>query len=185
MAISDNGARGNGAMAKGKGKIGVGPLSHSATHLLHRVLQRALDFHTEATGPTGLTQRQFAVLSAAGGADGMSQSELVRATGIDRSTLADLVARMLSKGLLQRERSAADARANTVRLSDTGRAALAQSSGPSADADAKLLGLLSPKRRGTLMKALAALGEAPKASKGGKAEKKKKKKSKKPPRLEA
>jgi DNA-binding MarR family transcriptional regulator len=171
-------------MAKGKGKSGAGTLSGSATHLLHRVLQRALDFHTEAAGSSGLTQRQFAVLAAAGGADGLSQSELVRATGIDRSTLADLVARMLGKGLLQRERSASDARANTVRLSSAGRAALEKTATPAAAADAKLLGLLAPKKREAFLKSLAVLAETPKA-KGGKGEKKKKKKSKKAPRPEA
>src|SRR5208337_4042154 len=94
-----------GVMAK-KQKAADGGLSQSVTHLLHRVLQLALDFHAEAAGPTGLTQRQYTVLAAAGVADGVSQSDLVRATGIDRSTLADLVARMITKGLLERERSA-------------------------------------------------------------------------------
>ena len=52
-------------MAK-KQKGADGGLSHSVTHLLHRVLQLALDFHAEASGPTGLTQRQYTVLAAAG-----------------------------------------------------------------------------------------------------------------------
>lgn len=69
-------------MAK-KQKAADGGLSQSVTHLLHRVLQLALDFHAEAAGPTGLTQRQYTVLAAAGVADGVSQSDLVRATGID------------------------------------------------------------------------------------------------------
>src|SRR4029077_12363666 len=132
-----------------------GGLSQSVTHLLHRVLQLALDFHAEASGPSGLTQRQFTVLAAAGAADGVSQSDLVRATGIDRSTLADLVARMLAKGLLERERSATDARANTVRLSPAGRAALDAGAAPAAAADTRLLGLLSPKKRETFLKTLA------------------------------
>ena len=53
-------------MAKGKGKSKgePAPLAASATHLLHRALQLALDFHAEAAGPGGLTQRQYAVLSA-------------------------------------------------------------------------------------------------------------------------
>jgi len=44
-------------MAK-KQKSVDGGLSQSATHLLHRVLQLALDYHAEASGPAGLTQRQ-------------------------------------------------------------------------------------------------------------------------------
>ncbi|MGI9170300.1 MAG: MarR family winged helix-turn-helix transcriptional regulator, partial [Caulobacteraceae bacterium] len=86
-----------------------------------------------------------------------TQNALVRATGIDRSTLADLVGRLLAKGLLARERSAADARANTVRLSDTGRAAFEAGVAPAADADARLLGLLGPKKREAFVKALGVI----------------------------
>src|SRR5579872_5638209 len=110
-------------MAKSKSKVSGAVLDASATHLLHRALQIALDFHTAAAGAAGLTQRQYAVLAAAGSDEGLSQSDLVRATGIDRSTLADLVARMTKRGLLERERSATDARANTVRVSEAGKLA--------------------------------------------------------------
>src|SRR5215472_2066822 len=150
-------------MAK-KQKGADGGLSHSVTHLLHRVLQLALDFHAEASGPAGLTQRQFTVLAAAGAGDGVSQSDLVRATGIDRSTLADLVARMISKGLLERERSATDARANTVRLSANGRAALAEGGRPAARSDTRLLNLLPQKKRDSFVKTLATLAAAADAS---------------------
>ncbi|MEO7027577.1 MAG: helix-turn-helix domain-containing protein, partial [Caulobacteraceae bacterium] len=81
-------------------------LARSPTHLLHRALQLALDLHSDAGGPAAITQRQYTVLAAASVAEGQTQNDLVRATGIDRSTLADLVARMLAKGLLQRQRSA-------------------------------------------------------------------------------
>ena len=171
-------------MAKAKGRTSTDILSGSATHLLHRALQIALDYHAEAAGTEGLTQRQFAVLAAAGASEGLTQSDLVRATGIDRSTLADLVARMIRKGLLERERSASDARANSVRLSDAGRVALAEGSGPAAEADAKFLSLLSPKKRDTFVKMLAGLSDTghtePKKAKGeAKPDKKKKKKAKK------
>jgi DNA-binding MarR family transcriptional regulator len=154
-------------MAK-KPKSADGGLSASATHLLHRVLQLALDFHADAAGPSGLTQRQYTVLAAAGAADGVSQSELVRATGIDRSTLADLVARMISKGLLERERSATDARANTVRLSDAGRVALAEGGRPATQSDQRLLQLLPPKKRESFLKTLSTLAAAADAAAGSK-----------------
>jgi DNA-binding MarR family transcriptional regulator len=147
-------------MAKSKGKVARDGLNGSVTHLLHRALQLALDYHADAAGSASLTQRQFTVLSAAAAADGLTQNDLVRATGIDRSTLADLVARMLNKGLLLRERSANDARANTVRLSDAGREALGEGAGAAADADERLLALLSPKKRETFLKTLAGLAAA-------------------------
>jgi len=183
-------------MAKGKSKVERDGLGSSPTHLLHRALQLALDFHTEAAGPAAITQRQFTVLTAAGATEGLTQNDLVRATGIDRSTLADLVARMLTKGLLERERSTTDARANTVRVTSAGRDALAAGAGAAAAADARLLALMPPKKRDAFVKNLAALAaaadaplepkiKAPKAPKLRKAaatkpESKKKKKEKKP-----
>jgi DNA-binding MarR family transcriptional regulator len=147
-------------MAKGKVRPSADALGGSVTHLLHRTLQLALDFHAEAAGAGAITQRQYTVLAAAGAHDGLTQNDLVRATGIDRSTLADLVARMLAKGLLVRERSATDARANSVRLSEAGRAALAAGTGPASAADGRLLGFLSAKKRDGFLKTLAALAHA-------------------------
>ena len=144
-------------MVKTKSRPSADALGGSVTHLLHRALQLALDYHSEAAGPGAITQRQYTVLAAAAAQDGLTQNDLVRATGIDRSTLADLVARMLVKGLLVRERSATDARANCVRLSDAGRTALAAGATPATAADSRLLGSLSAKKREGFLKALATL----------------------------
>lgn len=130
------------------GKAGsAGLLARSPSHLLHRAVQLSLEIHSEEAGPDGLTQRQFAVLEVVGGHQGLSQTDLVRLTGIDRSTLADLVARMDTKGLLVRERSTLDARAMVVRLSDEGRAALETARPHMAVADERLLALLPKAKR--------------------------------------
>lgn len=180
-------------MAKGKGKPAGGTLADSATHLLHRALQLALDFHADLAGPQGLTQRQFAVLSAAAAREGLTQSDLVRATGIDRSTLADLVARMIKKGLLARKKSESDARANAVSLTEAGRAALEDAQPKMAAVDARLLKLLSGGKRDALTGLLrdlvkggdeAAAPEAVKPPKPPKPEKVKKAKADKKPKAE-
>jgi DNA-binding MarR family transcriptional regulator len=138
-------------------------LEHSPSHLLHRALQLALDIYAEETGPDAVTQRQYAVLSAVAAHEGLTQTDLVRATGIDRSTLADLVARMIGKQLLGRERSTADARANTVRLTDAGRAAL-EAAGPRvAAADERILKLLPARRREAFLSVLLELSHAAEA----------------------
>ena len=131
-------------MAKGKSatKGGIAALDRSPSHLLHRALQRALDIYAEAFGEGGITQRQFAVLAAAEERAGATQADLVRITGIDRSTLADMARRMIDKGLLERERSTLDARANAVRLTEAGRASLADARPKMAAADARLLKLI-------------------------------------------
>lgn len=135
-------------------------LARSPSHLLHRALQHALDIYVDSAGAGAPTQRQFAVLAAVAENEGLTQTALVRATGIDRSTLAELVARMIVKGLLARERSASDARANTVRLTEAGRAALADAGPKVAEADQRILALLPPRDRDRLLSVLSALSEA-------------------------
>ena len=46
-----------------------------------------------------LTPRQFAVLITVAGDEGVSQTGIVDATGIDRSTVAEMVQRLAKKGL--------------------------------------------------------------------------------------
>ncbi|HWU51015.1 MAG TPA: MarR family transcriptional regulator [Asticcacaulis sp.] len=135
-------------------------LDDSPSHLLHRVLQIALEIYSAELGDSALSQRQYAVLSALDDAEGLTQADLVKTTGIDRSTLADLVARMAAKGLLARERSVSDGRANLVQLTDEGRAALADAAPKVAAADAKILELLSPPKRDSFLKLLRKLVHA-------------------------
>ena len=137
-----------------------GPLADSPSHLMHRVLQLALDIYSEEAGPDGPTQRQFAVMEAVSAKEGLTQTDLVRATGIDRSTLADLVARMTTKGILERERSAIDARAKAVRLSPQG-AALLEAARPRVEAaDKRILGLLPKSKREGFIGLLSELATA-------------------------
>lgn len=141
-------------------RVRVTSLEHSPSHLLHGALQLALDVYGEALGAGALTQRQFAVLAAVSERDGLSQTDLVGATGVDRSTLADMVARMITKGLLDRARSATDARANTVRLTDAGREALDAARPRVEAADARILALLSSGKREGFVNQLRTLARA-------------------------
>jgi DNA-binding MarR family transcriptional regulator len=96
------------------------PFEGSASHLLHRAEQSATDIFSRIAPAGTLTPRQYAILVAIEANQGLSQTGLVENTGIDRSTLADIVRRMLDKGLVQRERTADDARAYAVRLTRKG-----------------------------------------------------------------
>ncbi|MET3780202.1 DNA-binding MarR family transcriptional regulator [Brevundimonas sp. 1080] len=144
----------------GKAARKVGPLATSPSHLMHRALQLALDIYAEETGADGLTQRQFAVLEAVSLKAGLTQTELVRMTGIDRSTLADLVTRMTTKGLLERERSTLDARAKAVRLSAEGAARLEAARPLVEAADKRIMALLPKGQRETFLNQLADLAAA-------------------------
>jgi DNA-binding MarR family transcriptional regulator len=91
--------------------------------LLHRAQQlSAILFEAEVGAD--LTPRQFAVLTAVAENEGMSQTGIVQRTGIGRSTLTDLVRRLVKKGLLQRRRNKKDARAFVLKLTGDGQKVL-------------------------------------------------------------
>lgn len=114
----------------------------STLHLLHRAGQCADELFAKKIGKTDLTPRQFAVLMTVSKSEDLSQTALVDATGIDRSTLADIVRRLVERGLLARRRTKQDARMYAVRLSAAGRHAIdAAAPGAIATNDALLASL--------------------------------------------
>ena len=102
----------------------VETFGRSPYYLLKRAAQFAAASYANHVGRTGLTARQFTILKAVEANEGASQTALVQMTGIDRSTMADVVARLIDQGYLHRRRRSDDARANTVRLSSAGRRAV-------------------------------------------------------------
>ena len=131
----------------------VDRLDRSPIHLLHRASQCASDvFQGEIAGD--LTPRQFAILMTVAQYEGLSQTQLVELTGIDRSTLADVVRRMLKKGLLQRRRTREDARAYAVKLTEEGWRVLKKAEPLARRADEKILSVLSNADRERFVKGL-------------------------------
>jgi MarR family transcriptional regulator, temperature-dependent positive regulator of motility len=140
-------------------------LEMSPVHLLHRAGQFAGDVFVSEMGDDGLTPRQYAVLVAVAESEGLSQTDLVGRTGVDRSTLADIVRRMIKKGLISRQRTKRDARAYSVKLTDRGRKALDSARPAARSADERVLATLSPKQRQAFVDVLStlvrAIGEKP------------------------
>lgn len=155
-------------------ELGVSP-----GHLLHRAQQFAAERFSGATGEVQITQRQFAVLSALADQDGLTQTQLVKTTGIDRSTLAELVGRMAEKGLLLREPAPGDARANSVKLTDEGRALHAQAVASATAADEAILAALPKNKRANFVDALVRISKALDPDEKAAADEKKKAKDKK------
>lgn len=135
-------------------------LSRSPSHLLRRAQQFASESFLQAGLSDGVTLRQSVVLAAiAEGAVG-SQSDLVRATGVDRSTLADMIARMEKKGLIARSTAAEDGRAKSVQLTPAGRARLEEALPAMRQVDDALLEALPRNRRNAFRDALGVLASA-------------------------
>jgi DNA-binding MarR family transcriptional regulator len=132
-------------------------LVRSPLHMLHRASQCAGDvFHGEIGGDD-LTPRQYAVLLTVSQHEGISQTGLVERTGVDRSTLADIVRRMLKKGLLQRRRTKEDARAYAVKLTEEGRRQLKMADPVARRVDDRILDALPSKQREQFLDDLAVI----------------------------
>ena len=125
-----------------------------ALHLLHRAGQHADEIFATNMGASKLTPRQFAVLKAVAGSKEPSQTVLVEQTGIDRSTLADIVRRMVNRGLLSRQRAKHDARAYVVKLTSAGQSAIKRADPVARKTDERLLAALSVNERESFIKAL-------------------------------
>jgi DNA-binding MarR family transcriptional regulator len=142
-------------------------LEQSPIHLLHRAGQCAGDVFQSEMRTEDLTPRQYAVLVAVAENEGLSQTNLVEMTGIDRSTLADIIRRMLKKGLVQRRRTKEDARAYAVKLTEEGRRILRSAEPMARRVDDRILQALPATQRdrfltdlNTIVDALGKLEEA-------------------------
>jgi DNA-binding MarR family transcriptional regulator len=132
-------------------------LLQSPIHLLHRAGQCAEDLFDTEVGNRGLTARQFAVLIAVAEDQGASQSDLVKRTGIDRSTLGGLVLRLQRKRLLQRRRKMEDSRTYAIKLTEKGRGLLLAAEPLAKRVDERILDALSSDQREQFIDALVTI----------------------------
>lgn len=124
-------------------------LSRHTGFLVRRTQQAHLAAWAQEVGAR-LTNVQFGVLNVLHGLGEASQRELCDALDLDRSTVAGLVARLESRGLVARVRDAADRRRNAVRLTDVGRDTLRDVAPSAARVDDVLTSGLTPDERETL-----------------------------------
>lgn len=93
-------------------------------YLIRLCQQRAVDLFVEEVGADGPNPRQFSVLINVFQNPGMSQTALVDASGIDRSTLTEVLKRMIDRDMISKRRAEADQRTNSLFLTDKGLAML-------------------------------------------------------------
>lgn len=126
-------------------------------HLLRLCQQRAVELFVQEVGEDGPTPRQFAVLVCVADNPGLSQTDLVRATGIDRSTLTEIIRRLVRRGLVTRRRTAADQRANALQITEAGSETLNKTTPAVLRAQERIMAPVPPGRRADAMALLALL----------------------------
>ena len=98
-----------------------------------------------------LTARQYVVLVTASQTVGASQQDIIDATGIDRSTVSQIMQTMIRKGLLKRRRTREDARAYAITLTEHGRDVLKASEAIATGVDEALIAALPATRAKTFI----------------------------------
>ncbi len=126
----------------------------SPIHLLHRASQRADGLFARQIRPSDLTPRQFVVLQAVADKNGLSQTDIMAVTGIDRSSTAELVRTLVTNGWLKRRRTRRDARVYAVRITPSGRQMLETGISATRAAEDELLLSVSEKERLVLVNLL-------------------------------
>jgi DNA-binding MarR family transcriptional regulator len=134
-------------------------VARSPLHLFHRASQCA-ELVFEGVMKRGLTPRQLDVMRTVAAHEGLSQTDVVARTGIDRSTMADVVRRLAGKGWLQRRRSKSDSRAYVLKLTEKGKSILGVAEPFAKGVDARVLNALPKDRREVFMVSLLAVIEA-------------------------
>jgi len=128
----------------------------SPTHLLHQAEQAAERlFASNAMG--SITPRQLAVLVTVSENEDLNQTEVAERTGIHNASVAQIISRLVRKGLLQRRRSREDIRAKMLRLTDEGRRLLEAAEPMARNVDGLLLAVLPKAQRKPFLAALQAI----------------------------
>lgn len=123
-------------------------------HLLHRAGQGGDEVFLKSFREHTLTPRQYTVLTAAQNREAPSQAALVGDTGIDRSTLADIVGRLVDKGLVERQRTQKDARAYAIHITEKGHETIAALAPRLATVEHEVLSALPADERDQFVKNL-------------------------------
>lgn len=135
--------------------LDLGMLPGLLGYRLRRAQIAAFQHFAATVGKAGVTPGWFGLMVIVANNEGLSQTRLARALGIDGSTMVAMIDRLEENGWLQRRRSAVDRRTHALSLTAAGTEMLAQltpmveaheaelAAGLSADDKKDLLGLLA------------------------------------------
>ncbi|MES3636590.1 MarR family winged helix-turn-helix transcriptional regulator [Mycobacterium intracellulare] len=107
-----------------------------------------------------LTSPQFAVLNVLEQSPGIDQRSLAELVGMDRSTIAEIAQRLVSRGLVIKGKDAIDGRRNILHLSTEGTALLRQTLPAAARVSKELVEVLRVQDRREFLRILKLLVDA-------------------------
>jgi len=125
-------------------------------HLLRRALQ-AMNLLWDHEVSHVITSPQFAALNALYGEPALDQRTLGERISLDRSTMAEVVARLSTRGLITTARDSKDGRRKTIRLTAKGVATLQHLIPRTHVMTRRLVGVLDAKEQAELLRLLTSV----------------------------
>ncbi|WP_051581586.1 MarR family winged helix-turn-helix transcriptional regulator [Pseudonocardia acaciae] len=134
-------------------------LRDDAAHLLRVAQQRHVAL-MDLAGRDSLTPVQYAVLLALTTAPGVDQRTVGELASLDKSTVGDVVSRLVRRGLVRRHRDPADGRRKLLHVTDDARRTVRAEVEHLKEIDARFLAPLPPPERHRLLRRLRAIAFA-------------------------
>ena len=124
-------------------------------HLIRRSQQIAVSLFMEEAAAFGLTPVQFAALAAIRTQPDIDATRLSQLIAFDRSTIGNVLARLQSKGLIERQSDREDKRVKRLRLTPAGTRLLGRIQKPVVRAQKRILEPLTPAEQRQFMALLS------------------------------
>jgi DNA-binding MarR family transcriptional regulator len=129
------------------GAAGLSPsIDSEVTWLLHRAAQRLHAVTGEQAEKHGLTLRDYIVLSALARSPGLTQADLGKSLGLDKTTLMSQLDRLERRGLVVRHSHPRDRRLRLPAITEDGEALRATVADACAAAEGSALAGFPPER---------------------------------------
>ncbi len=128
-------------------------------HLLRRAVQ-VMNVLWAAEVSHTITSPQFAALNALYAESSLDQRTLGERISLDRSTMAEVVSRLSSRGLIRTERDSKDGRRKTITLTTRGMHTVQHLIPRTRAMTDRLVGPLDPRQRAELLRLLTAVVKA-------------------------
>ena len=107
----------------------------------------------------GITVAEWCVMRALYDTESMAPSHLAQTMGLTRGAITKLADRLIAKSLILRQASAQDGRAQTLALTEEGRALVPDLAALADFNDAEFFDALTPEERETLIRLLKSLAQ--------------------------
>ncbi|MDE8344855.1 MAG: MarR family transcriptional regulator [Acidocella sp.] len=128
--------------------------------LIRRLHQIHLALFAEECAAFNITPVQYNILAVVARQPGLDQSHIGEEVGVDRATIANVVARLEAAKLLKRNVGRTDRRQKLLSITARGRALLSKLDEPVTHAHERTVAGLAPKQRDQFIRLLADLVDA-------------------------